>query len=75
MFTGPATFVVLLLVGLLLVAGALLLRAPSRTANRAVGGVRNCPRCGQPGPPQARFCARCGLDLNSDPPTTAPRKD
>jgi len=59
---GPATFVVLLVVGLLLVLGALLLRRSNDDQEKPRGDNR-CAECGHSNPANARFCARCGYDL------------
>lgn len=59
---GPATFVVLLVVGLLLVLGALLLRRTSHDQEKP-HGHNACAKCGHSNPLNARFCARCGYDL------------
>jgi len=62
---GPATFVVLLVVGVLLVLGALLLGGPSRSRKRRVIPDHNtCSGCGHRNPDNARFCAKCGNDLH-----------
>jgi hypothetical protein len=62
---GPATFVILLLVGLLLVFGALLLSNVRRPAPGAPPqpSRRSCPGCGQTNVPAAGFCAHCGTAL------------
>jgi len=70
-YHGPATYVVMLVVGILLVAGALLLRPGRRLrrGDRSGAAVRPgvpCPQCGHRLPPRARFCARCGHKLNDD---------
>ncbi len=59
---GPATFVVLLVVGLLLVLGALLLRRTNHK-HEEPGGDSACAKCGHANAAHARFCARCGHDL------------
>lgn len=63
MYVGAATFVVLFVVGLLVVAGLVILV-------EAVGGPgrsrrRRCPNadCGHRNRPEADFCARCGRRL------------
>jgi len=59
---GPATFVVLLIVGVAILLGALLLgRSGEPEQEPEAGG--GCPQCGQVNPPQARYCARCGQEL------------
>ncbi len=70
MFVGPATFVVMLLVGLLLVAGALILRTgrherETDESGRAspLGSTPGCAHCGHRNAPVAAFCASCGRRL------------
>ena len=68
MVTGPATFVVLLIVGLLIVAGALILgsggrKARGRRSRAAPGDAHVCGQCGHANAPRAGFCARCGHEL------------
>ncbi|MFQ5805752.1 MAG: zinc-ribbon domain-containing protein [Phycisphaerae bacterium] len=60
---GPATFVVMLIAGLLLVLGALLLGGSSRKRKKACG-EHTCEKCGHANRANARFCARCGHDLH-----------
>ncbi|MCK4340689.1 MAG: hypothetical protein KAY37_03060 [Phycisphaerae bacterium] len=65
---GPATFVVLLLVGLLLVAGALIWRSGRRPAHpppptTPPNEQLPCSQCGHVNPARAGFCARCGQEL------------
>jgi ribosomal protein L32 len=59
---GPATFVVLLVVGLLLVLGTLLLRRRNHDQEEP-GGDNTCGKCGHYNVANAKFCARCGHDL------------
>jgi hypothetical protein len=61
---GPATLVVLLLVGMLVVAGVLIANAGAK--KRRVR--RRCPvaDCGHLNDPGARFCAHCGKELPQD---------
>ena len=61
---GPATFVVLLVAGVLLVLGALLLGGSNRKRKRRMINDRNtCAGCGHHNPDNARFCAKCGDNL------------
>ena len=61
---GPATFVVLLIVGVLLVLGAVLLGGSNRRRQRQMIPDRNtCTGCGHRNPDNASFCAKCGNDL------------
>lgn len=55
----PATIVVFLIVGVLLVVGALILATVGRR------GLRMCPHpgCEHRNPPEARFCGKCGRAL------------
>ncbi|MEP0846315.1 MAG: zinc ribbon domain-containing protein [Phycisphaerae bacterium] len=57
---GVTTVVVALLVGLLLIFGAVVIgwNASSRAA-----ASQACPRCGQLNVEAARFCANCGTPL------------
>jgi hypothetical protein len=64
---GPATLVVLLVVGLLLVLGALLLGGARRERKKAYG-EHTCEKCGHTNQASARFCARCGHDLQETTP-------
>lgn len=59
---GPATFVVLLIVGLLILLGALLL-GRSRGDPEEPHTGDGCPKCGHRNPTNARYCARCGHEL------------
>jgi rRNA maturation endonuclease Nob1 len=62
---GPATVVVLLIVGVLLVLGALLLGGSHRRRHGSTVPDRNtCAACGHHNPDNARFCAKCGNDLH-----------
>jgi len=62
---GPATFVVLLVAGVLLVLGALLLGGSNRKRKRRMITDRNtCAGCGHRNTDNARFCAKCGNDLH-----------
>jgi rRNA maturation endonuclease Nob1 len=62
---GPATVVVLLIVGVLLVLGALLLGGSSRRQHKPTIPDRNtCASCGHRNSDNARFCAKCGNDLH-----------
>lgn len=68
MVTGPATFVVMLIVGLLLVAGVIVLGAGAKRVSRGdsrsdVLGAPTCPHCGHRNAPQATYCAQCGSKL------------
>lgn len=56
---GVTTVVVALLVGLLLIVGAVVIgwSASSGAASQA------CPKCGQMNVEAARFCGRCGTPL------------
>ncbi len=58
---GLTSVVVMLLVGLMLIAGALLLRS---STPRGAGDA--CPNCGHSNPPEAHFCARCGCSIYGD---------
>ena len=60
--SGPAGFVVTLVVGLLLVAGALVLGGTSRKRRRARRD-HTCRKCGHANAANARFCAQCGDSL------------
>lgn len=62
---GPVTFVILLLCGLLLIAGVLAMRSPDDTESTKPRPLRTCPQCGYLNPAQARFCAQCGKHLGS----------
>lgn len=59
---GPATFVVMGLVGVLVVVGVLVIAAGGRARPR---GKSVCPEtgCGRKNHPDAEFCARCGVKL------------
>lgn len=61
MMCGPATFVILLIVGALLLVGGMLLRSAYR---RSSGGraASVCPQCGHRNEVDARYCARCGAE-------------
>jgi hypothetical protein len=62
MTVGPATFTTMLIVGVLLIAGVLILRSGRA---RAGGGkpVPVCQQCGHKNVPGATYCARCGADM------------
>lgn len=65
MVTGPATFAVMLIVGLLLLVGAVFLRSGRGPAERTApdplaNTERLCVRCGRTSPAHARYCAHCG---------------
>jgi len=63
--SGPATVVVLLVVGVLLVLGALLLGGSShKRKTRMIPDRNRCPGCGHHNPDNARFCAKCGTDMH-----------
>ena len=62
---GPATFVVLLVVGLLILVGALLLGRSSADPQEARDD-HSCQECGQVNPANAKFCARCGRELQGE---------
>lgn len=66
MVTGPATFVVLLIIGLALVAGVLILRTEQRGPGGG-GSGRECPACGHRNPAAARYCGRCGAPVQDGP--------
>ena len=71
MVTGPATFVVMLIVGLLLVAGAfiLLIGRARGQQNRQIGPAKDtsaCGACGRENVRSAQYCARCGKQLPRD---------
>ena len=62
---GPATVVVLLVVGVLLVLGALLLGGSKHRGQKPATSDRNtCAGCGHQNSDNARFCAKCGNDLH-----------
>ena len=61
MYCGPATFIVLLLVGISVVLGTLILGGGRRRRAGKAGAV--CPRCQHHNVSQARFCAKCGTTL------------
>lgn len=58
---GPAIYAILLVIGLLLVLGALVLSSARRP--RAPGPVCPAHDCGHENVPHARYCARCGREL------------
>ena len=68
MITGPATYVVMLLVGLLLVIGVIVLGAGTRRSSRGRRGAfvaaSACPGCGHRNASRASYCARCGNKLH-----------
>ncbi len=59
---GPATFVVMGLVGVLVVIGVLVISSGGRGRPR---GKSVCPEtgCGRKNDADAEFCARCGVKL------------
>ena len=59
---SPATFAVLLFVLGLAVLGILIIVSALRSSRTG----RTCPRteCGNRNPPAARFCGRCGANLD-----------
>lgn len=67
MVSGPATFVVMLIVGLMLVIGVIVLGAGARRrAHGRVGPatpVAACPRCAHRNASRASYCAKCGNAL------------
>ncbi|HUU94395.1 MAG TPA: zinc-ribbon domain-containing protein [Phycisphaerae bacterium] len=61
---GSATLTVFVIVGVLVVLGAVILCAGScRRKPRRTCRVKDC---GHPNPPDARFCAQCGHRLNGN---------
>jgi len=62
MMAGPATFLLMLVVGMLLIVGVLILRS-GRSAARGCEPAPVCPQCGHHNVPGAKDCARCGTDL------------
>ncbi len=66
MLAGPATFLVLLFVGLLIVVSSLLMRASLRSTT-ASSAVRRCPHCQHDNERAARYCARCGHAVDDGP--------
>ncbi len=63
MVTGPATFTVLLLVGICVVVGALILGGGKCCGSGKPGAT--CPRCRHRNVSQARYCAKCGTTLHA----------
>ena len=68
MIAGPATLTVLILVAVLLVAGAVILKVGGRRRRqRPPRGQRKdrrlCQHCQHENPRQATYCARCGKAL------------
>lgn len=62
MLTQPATFTVMLLVGVLLIFGALIVRGATCRERRECP----VPSCRHKNPASARFCARCGHKLTDE---------
>jgi len=65
---GPPLVVLLLLVGVLLVLGAVLLGGTARRGAQEPGVGNVCSGCGHANPDSARFCARCGRALGDSEP-------
>lgn len=63
---GPATFVVLLVVGVLLVLGTLLLGSSNRKRKKLPRDKHTCAMCGHRNSANASYCARCGHELKSE---------
>jgi len=59
-FSAPATFIVMLTVGVLLVLGAIILGSSNRRTRRR----RICAKCGAVNRHDAQFCAKCGNQLS-----------
>ncbi len=57
---GPATAIVLLGIGVLLVLGALIVLG----LRDGGGGSRSCNQCGEVNAPGAHYCRRCGRGLH-----------
>jgi membrane protease subunit (stomatin/prohibitin family) len=74
---GPATFLVTLVTGMLLILGALLLgvnRSRRRLSDAAPpAGQRDCPRCGQGNPATAAYCGNCGERLSAPTDGSTPQ--
>lgn len=73
MVCGPATFVVMFIVGVLIVAGVLIFGAGRGSARRSRSAAttrhpQTCPGCGHANVPRAAFCARCGYELQRQEP-------
>ena len=65
MVFGPASLVVLLIVGLLIAAGVYVLRVGRSGSRRASGEApgRVCAGCRHENLAYATYCARCGAEL------------
>ncbi len=61
---GPATFVVMLAVGVLLVLGALLASFSKRRRTRLPRDKYTCVSCGHRNVASAKYCAQCGSKLD-----------
>lgn len=59
---GPMTFIVILMLGVLLIAGLLLIRRAGRSEQPQLLN-RVCQRCRTQNNDRAKYCSNCGLPL------------
>ena len=58
------TVIVVLIVGVLLMLGAVLLGGAKRGRKSRPRDKYTCEQCDHPNPRNAKYCARCGRELN-----------